>query len=473
MEAACRLTRIQPHSNNIQNNVRKIRLKFFDRLLGRIAYTTWDTKEGHVRLSEYKALKQQERWPYKNIQALQVKKLNNLIRHAYATSQWYKKVMDDIGLDIAQAITLDDLKRFPITTKKDIRENTAHFISSQYNPDTMPKAKTGGSTGVSLNLFFDEHCQKLRNGAQMYADAFSGWKPGARIAAVWGNPPVEKTPKEKLRAFLLDRMIYLDTMDLNPQSMGAFVERWRQFQPDMIFGHAHSIYIFAKFLLEQNITDLRPQGIVATSMMLLEHERHIIEEAFQANVSNRYGCEEVGLIAVECELHKGMHINSSHIILECLDENGQAVPYGTPGKLVITDLNNYGMPLIRYRVEDVGVFSERACACGRTTPILERLEGRVADFLKKPDGGQVAGVSLVERTLTKIPGIEQMQLVQEQLNEIIINRVKGPEFTSATDNLLLTEFNQVFGPDVTLVIHDVDKIPQEKSGKYRFSICKV
>jgi phenylacetate-CoA ligase len=131
------------------------------------------------------------------------------------------------------------------------------------------------------------------------------------------------------------------------------------------------------------------------------------------------------------------------------------------------------MPLIRYRVEDVGVLSERHCSCGRTTPLLERLEGRVADFLKKADGGQVAGVSLVERTLTKIPGIEQMQLVQEQLQQLIINRVKGQEYTPATDRALIAEFTQVFGTEVTFIINDVEKIPQEKSGKYRFSICKL
>jgi phenylacetate-CoA ligase len=105
--------------------------------------------------------------------------------------------------------------------------------------------------------------------------------------------------------------------------------------------------------------------------------------------------------------------------------------------------------------------------------LLERLEGRVADFLKKPDGGQVAGVSLVERTLTKIPGIEQMQLVQEQLHEILINRVKGPEYTPNTDAQLIAEFREVFDASVNLIINDVEKIPQEKSGKYRFSICKI
>lgn len=463
---------VKPGANH-QDISKEKPLNHFDKLLGKLAYTAWDFKEGYVRLTEYKNLKKQGYLDTQALTELQTKKLNALIKHAATTSPWYKKIIADIGLNINQNIRLSDLSRFPITTKLQIRENTEQFISSAFNKANMATAKTGGSTGVSLNLFFDTHCQKLRNGAQIYADSFSGWTPGMRVAAVWGNPPVPKTLKQKIRWFLLERMIYLDTMNLDPKSMNEFVANWRCFKPEMIFGHSHSIYIFAKHLLSNCIQDLRPQGIVATSMMLLDHERAVIEEAFQCKVSNRYGCEEVGLIGVECEQHQGMHINAAHIILECLDENNNPVPYGSPGKLVITDLNNYGMPLIRYRVEDMGVLSERQCTCGRTTPILERLEGRIADFLKKIDGGQVAGVSLVERTLTKIPGIEQMQLVQEKIDEIIINRVKGPEYTDNTDKSLLEEFRIVFGENVSFDIRDTDKIPQEKSGKYRFSICKV
>lgn len=448
-------------------------LKFLDRSIGRIAYTLWDRKEGGVRLDEYARLSHQQNLSSAALVQVQTHKLNQLLKHVQASSPWYRRVMHELNIDLRTPVSLGDLRHFPVTTKADIREHTDAFISEAYQPGELKRAKTGGSTGVSLNLYFDERCQQLRNAAQMYADSFSGWRPGTRVAAVWGNPPVAKTLKQKLRSFFLERMIYLDTMDLNPVSMSAFVKRWREFQPDMIFGHAHSIYILAKYLNANGITDLRPQGIVATSMMLLNHERDIIELAFAAKVTNRYGCEEVGLIAVECEEHEGMHINSPHIILETLDGNNHPVAPGQPGKLVITDFNNYGMPLIRYRVEDVGVLSDRTCSCGRTLPMLERLEGRVADFLKKPDGGQVAGISLVERTLTKVPGVEQMQLVQEDLFEIKINRVKGPEYTPDTDTELLREFRAVFDERVALTIHDVSKIPQEASGKYRFSICKV
>lgn len=447
-------------------------LNIIDKWIGKISYLLWELKEGGQRLREFNALKSEEKWLSIDLKAMQTRKLSALMKHAYNTSNWYKHLIEAAGIDLSN-ITLADLQKMPVTTKADIRENTEAFISNAYSKEKLNKAKTGGSTGVSLNLYFDERCQQNRNAAQMYADNLAGWNIGERTAAVWGNPPVAKTAKQKLRSYLLERTIYLDTMDLNPTSMNTFVDKWKSFKPEVIFGHSHSIYIFAKHLITNQITHLRPKGIVATSMMLLDHERTTIEEALACRVTNRYGCEEVGLIAVECEKHKGMHINSSHIILECLNEHNQPVAPGTPGKLVITDLNNFGMPLFRYRVEDVGVLSERHCECGRTTPLLERLEGRVADFLKKPDGGQVAGVSLVERTLTKIPGIEQMQLVQEQLHEIIINRVKGAEYTPTTDEQLLLEFSQVFGNDVTITIHDVEKIPQEKSGKYRFSICKI
>jgi phenylacetate-CoA ligase len=444
-----------------------------DNLIGKFAFILWDIKEGGQRLEELHKLKQQEYLSKDELALLQTKKLQALVAHAYKTSSWYKKVIDNCELSPQHKITLPDLQKLPITTKTDIREHTEEFISTKYSKHTLNRAKTGGSTGVSLNLFFDERCQQFRNAAQMYADGFANWNIGERVAAVWGNPPIAKTFKQKFRAYLLERTLYLDTMDLNHQSMSQFANEWQSFKPVVIFGHSHSIYVFAQFVLANKIQNLKPKGIVATSMMLLEHERAVIEQAFGCKVTNRYGCEEVGLIGVECEEHQGMHINSPHIILECLDENNQPVKMGEPGKLVITDLNNYGMPLIRYRVEDVGVLSNRQCKCGRTSPMLEKIEGRVADFLKKPDGGQVAGVSLVERTLTKIPGVEQMQLVQENLHEIKIHRVKGPEYTTATDVALLAEFRQVFDDSVALTLIDVDKIPQEKSGKYRFSICKI
>jgi phenylacetate-CoA ligase len=121
----------------------------------------------------------------------------------------------------------------------------------------------------------------------------------------------------------------------------------------------------------------------------------------------------------------------------------------------------------------MGEPTDRRCSCGRGLPLMERVTGRTADYLKRRDGSMVAGVSLVERTLTAIPGLEQMQVVQRSIDEIVLNVVRAPDFTPATEKALLAEFRSVFGPGIEIRPHYVEHIPQEHSGKYRFSICRI
>jgi phenylacetate-CoA ligase len=199
----------------------------------------------------------------------------------------------------------------------------------------------------------------------------------------------------------------------------------------------------------------------------------VIEEAFGCKVFDRYGSEEVALIASECERHEGMHLNIEHLYIEFLREDGTAAAAGEEGAIVITDLFNRGMPFIRYSIGDVGVPTDRRCSCGRGLPLMERVTGRVADYLKRRDGSMVAGVSLVERTLTAIPGLEQMQVVQPSIDEIVLNVVRAPDFTIATEQALLAEFRSVFGSGIDIRANYVERIPQERSGKYRFSICRI
>jgi phenylacetate-CoA ligase len=172
-------------------------------------------------------------------------------------------------------------------------------------------------------------------------------------------------------------------------------------------------------------------------------------------------------------MHRGLHVDIEHLYVEFLRPDGSAAEPGEEGAIVITDLFNRGMPLIRYRIEDVGVPSDRVCACGRGLPLMERVTGRVADYLKRRDGSMVAGVSLVERTLTAIPGLEQLQVVQDSLDEVVLKVVRAPDFNAATERALVSEFRAIFGPGINIRAEYVDHIPQERSGKYRFSICRV
>ncbi len=169
------------------------KIKPLDTVIGGFAYTLWDMKEGGNRLREFSHLAKAQYLESSELQNLQETRLTALVQHAEKTSLWYKDLIEEAGLRDKATITLEDLKRLPVTTKTDIRNNTDQFISRAYRKESLNRAKTGGSTGVSLNLYFDDRCQQWRNAAQMYADSLAGWKKGTRVAAVW--PSCSQNPE--------------------------------------------------------------------------------------------------------------------------------------------------------------------------------------------------------------------------------------------------------------------------------------
>lgn len=437
-----------------------------------IAFPLWDVKDRAHRREYLRALTESQ-WEdsamWRERQWLQ---LQSAVKYAFENCSYYRDRFSGSGF----RGTLADWEAFrslPVLTKADIRRNAEGLISKEFKRDELVEARTGGSTGTALTLYFDRRCQELRNAAAMRSDRWAGWDIGMKVAAVWGNPPVATTIKQKLRSMLLDRTFYLDTMDISESSVREFVAAWRSERPEVLFGHSHSIYILATYLRDMAITDLRPRGIVSTSMMLIEPERRCIEQIFQCPCTNRYGCEEVGLIACECELHDGLHLNVDHLVVEFLNDDGTETRNGYEGNIVVTDLVNLGMPLIRYKVEDMGVPSARLCSCGRGLPLMDRVTGRRADFLKRMDGSLVAGVSLVERTLTAIPGIAQMQLIQDEVHRIRAKIVADEAYTDQTRRRLQSELEEAFGYEVSIEIELVELLDRTPSGKYRFAVCNV
>ena len=437
-----------------------------------VFFPLWEIKDGAHRAQYLRELSQSQWLDPGTLRQRQWERVREIVNYAFKHCPYYQERFKDIRFD-GMLHGWEEFQRLPILTKIGIRESKERLISREFQRANLVDAKTGGSTGVALQLYFDTRCQEMRNAAAMRSDQWAGWDIGMPVAAIWGNPPIADTLKKKLRSLLLERTIYLDTMEINERSVRRFVADWQRVRPRVIFGHAHSIYILALYLQRLGIEDIRPRGIISTSMMLLEPERRLIENVFLCQVTNRYGCEEVGLIACECDRQEGLHLNMDHVVVEFLRDDGTEASPGEEANIVVTDLINRGMPLIRYRLGDMGVRSDRACSCGRGLFLMERVTGRQADFLKRIDGSLVAGVSLVERTLTAIPGIEQMQLIQDTLRHMCVKVVKDSYFTEMSEFRLRNELQMVFGKDVVIEIRCVLALEQTRSGKYRFTICNV
>jgi phenylacetate-CoA ligase len=400
-------------------------------------------------------------------------RFKKLIRFAYDMNVFYRKRFDDAGVRPEDIRSIEDIRALPILTKEDIRRETDEMISRGFIKDTLMKIKTGGSTGTALELYITEECSEFRNACARRSDQWSGWKPCEPVGAVWGNPILPSGVKSRMRSFLLGPYIFLDTMNITDNSVLRFSGDWERVRPTLLYGHAHSIFILAEYVKKLSVDVIRPRSIVSTSMMLLAHERKTIEQVFGVKVTDRYGCEEVSLIASECERHEGMHMNIEHLLIEFIKEDGEPAAPGEMGTIVVTDLMNYAMPLIRYRVEDMGMPTDRICKCGRGLPLMDKVLGRTADFLVRKDGSRVAGVSLIERLLTNNPGICQMQIVQETIDHFHVSIVKGDKFIQDTTiPQFLNDLREIF-PDTEIVVEYAGHIKPEISGKYRFAICKL
>lgn len=443
-----------------------------DALVGGFLEPAWDLYEGSIRLRTLRALRRTQWESPEAVRKRQDEALRTIIAHAAATCPYYRDAWAAAGIDPAAIRTAADLARLPILAKDDIRRNGDALVSTRHRKQDLRRAKTGGSTGVSLEIYCDEPGIQRRAAAALRSDEWSGWRLGQPTAAVWGNPPVARTFRNRLRAALKDRYIYLDTMRLDGPAIDRFLEQWRRLRPGLLFGHAHSLFILAEHLRDHG-QRLDPRGVIATSMMLLEPERRVIEQVCGVPVTNRYGCEEVSLIACECEQHHGLHLNADHVVTEFLRDDGTPCAPGEDGRLVVTELVNLGQPLIRYELGDRGVPADRACPCGRGLPLMEQVTGRTADFLWAEGGYRVQGISIIENTLTRLPGIRQMQVVQDEPLQLVVHLVPGPGWGDDVAAELATTLRGILGQGMRIDLRPADRIPQEANGKYRFTICRV
>jgi phenylacetate-CoA ligase len=207
-------------------------------------------------------------------------------------------------------------------------------------------------------------------------------------------------------------------------------------------------------------------------MVLHDYERRVVEETFGCQATNRYGCEEVSLIACECEAHQGLHVNMDTLVVECLRDGRPAEP-GETGALVVTDLTNYGMPFIRYQVGDTARMAAEPCSCGRSYPLIESLEGRIADYVRTPEGEYVSGISLTENFAMVLEGVKQMQIVQDRLDHLVFRVVPGEDGNQGLEADIASLVEQRFGRGMEHQVEYVNSIQSEESGKYRFCISKL
>jgi phenylacetate-CoA ligase len=406
---------------------------------------------------------------------LQHDKLYKLLEYASEQIPYYQRAFDRVGFRPADILAdLNAIRKIPVLTKALIRENLEDLLSTdpQHRQQLSPLT-TGGSTGEPL-AFMQDSAFRDHVTADIHRHlGWASWRLGQVHAYIWGadfEVAASQTIRAKTMNWALNRFV-TNAYALSEESMTAFATQIRRRRPRILLGYPSSMCTFARFVQERSWDDIKFDAVFSSAEMLYPGQRQFLETVFLGGVFDRYGTRELGGIACECKAHTGLHASIENVYIEIL-QNGEPAKAGEAGEIIVTNLNNYGMPFVRYSVGDVGAWHrEDACPCGRELPMMELRLARHVDMFKMRDGRVVWGAFADEALGAR--GIKRFQLVQKSLDHVVARIVRDLDFEEARLTEIESNIKIVLGDQVTVEFEFPDEIPVSSSGKYRYAISEV
>jgi phenylacetate-CoA ligase len=438
-----------------------------------VLYPLNELREGKHVLRHLERLRATQWMPPGRLADLQAEKLRRLVGHAYRNSPFYRRRFADAGLRPRDVQAPDDLRKLPVLTKDDLRRHLGELVARNVPPGRLHRVATGGSTGEYTPFYRDNACLEPKRALEFRFNRWAGWDVGEGVAQVWVALQDFARPvswRGRLLNWLLDRHLMVNAGMLDEPSLARHCEQLCAFAPAVIRAFPNPLSVLARYLRDSGAPRPRPRGILSVGEPLLSSQRRLFEEVFGCPVFNCYVSRECGNIACECELHAGLHVNAESLVVE-FDRDGRPARPGEPGDLLVTDLDNHGMPFLRYRIGDLGAPAAAACPCGRTLPLMSMDAGRVTDFLVSPhDGSLVSGASFCHYLIAEGPEVGKVQIVQDARDHLTIRIVRAEAFRP--ENLAHFEavVTRVFRGRMRVDFAFVESIPRERSGKYRFCV---
>ena len=397
---------------------------------------------------------------------MQQRRLKAIVNHAFENVEYYHILFNSLGLKPDDIKNVGDLQKIPILTKETVRQNfPAKITARNINLDKCQSYSTSGSTGIPLTVLVDPRGGEYR--AALFGRAFfeGGLRLRDKMMMVGDARHFPKRQQWFQRLGVLRRRYFPAAEPVENQ-----LSRIVGYNPDAIFGYSSFLYLLAMEVQKREVK-LSPRIVFSTAEVLGEKERKFIESILETEIFDLYGCVELERLAWECEEHVGYHMDVDSSIIEFVKDD-EAVSPGEEGKLVVTCLYNYAMPMIRYEIGDIGIPSKEKCPCGRGFPLAEKILGRKDDFIISSSGRMIFSPLFIH-FMRYISGIAQYKFVQESLTELRIFIVKDENFSDRTINQVTTEVRKLVGEKMAIVPEIVNHIEKERSGKLRTFVSHV
>lgn len=402
-----------------------------------------------------------KRLNYKNV------KLSDLLLHAWNNVPYYRRLLSESEVIIDGKVYLENFKNVPILTKSIIRKEGEKLYSKDYLDRNPFKNTSGGSTGEPVRFIQDKYFEDWMIATKLYYKLLAKQNIGQKEMRLWGSERDLLLGQEKLsmrlRNFLYNRK-ELNSFKMSEKDMLSFVFKWNSFKPSWIEAYVQSIYEFAKFIQSKNLKIYSPaKGILTSAGTLYPEMKSLIEEVFNCKVYNRYGSREVGDMACSGDLDE-LHISFWNNYVEILNDDMKPCKKGETGKIYVTNLNNYSMPLIRYDIGDIGVKGDEF--------VLQKVLGRTVGVIKTKKGDLIDGEFFTH--LFYFKNIIKFQVIQEEHEfikiKVVLNNKK--EFNKQKIEIEKS-IKKVMTKNTKIQWVFVNKINSLKNGKYNYVVSKL
>jgi phenylacetate-CoA ligase len=426
----------------------------------------WQIRRRARRL--YLELTETERLSPEEMRALQVSKLQRLVQHAYVHVPFYRDRLREAGVHPEDIRSLEDLRRIPPVSKDDVRKRLFFdLFADNHRKKEMLRVATSGSTGEPFVTYADRYQLEMRFATTLRALEWTGWRFGDRQARLWhqtlGMSKLQLLRERVDAAFM--RRLFIPAFELSPTSLDRYVRRLRRHRPVLLDGYAESLNFLATYARDGQALGFFPRAVVSSAQTLPHAARATIEEALGTRVFDKYGSREFSGIAYQCEASRNFHVMDESYIVEIL-VNGRPAKPGETGEVVITDLNNFSVPLIRYRIGDLAVAVDNAvpCPCGRGLSQIGEIQGRTQAIVHCADGTWLPGAFFFHFFKEYDYAVRFFQVEQAERGAFTLKIVKGDQYTDEAFETILATLRDYVG-DTRIDVTFVDSIPMVRTGK--------
>jgi phenylacetate-CoA ligase len=449
-------------------------LKLTESFIKHLGYPFWLAYKGELGIMTwYRKFKPLWTVDREKLRELRQPALVAMLAHAASTTKYYSELFRKLGFDPRSLKSEHDIKQLPFLTKEQLNQDIDSFLSNAYRREQLVCSSTGGSSGLSLTFYRDRRAQVVRRAQDYLFNARIGIFPGQRRAWVWGarmDSFSMRSLKARFSNFLTERAIYFYAYDAPPEKIDEFLWKLQQHRPKVIFAYPNMLAAMAQRASQTCIAVSLPK-VAVTAEPLYDWQRELFRQVFSAETFERYGSREIGTVASECSQHSGMHIFEPSYCLEVIDQSGNRVPNGQMGELVVTDLFNYAMPLVRYRTGDMVVIDNDPCGCGCTWCRIIGIGGRIVDMIVRPDGAKIEGLIVINSLHTS--GVRvKVQVVQTTPRSMVVRYLKTDTITEDVRCRFHGRMSEALGAPPDIVYEPVSQLRYDPSGKYRYVICE-